>query len=255
VKKLVGLALACTGLMVAAAVVYAAESDRGTWRAEAKMSKRNAGTAAKPTGSRLDLEFFGGQTGPPNQPPTTKQLRIGFPVGPISRGRSAQRRGTLIKVRTGIVPRRLRCSPNTTDERNCPQRGKLGEGHVTSLGGNGNIREEIEVTAWPLTNGNLGLFLRGTSPAVFALMLQGKFRGNVLVVDIPQNVQQPVAGIKTGISELSFFLRKQFRVRGVLRNIVETVGCNRRAGWVFVVTAVYDDNSRDTDRDRVPCRK
>ncbi len=239
-RKSVVAALAAL-LVLGVAVAYAQSGTVGnsTFEVDATIAPQKSGTKKKPKAGTFNLNMKGGTKDNQGQASTSKQLVITLPTEWV--------------VNTKIWPKKARCKDKTTNDRaDCPKASKVGKGHVTALGGGGSIVEEIDVKAYALKSGNLGLFIRADKPVRFALMLVGKIQRNKIVVNIPNNVQEPVAGIPTAIKNLRFSLKKTAKIKGKTRGILETKGCARNS-WVVGVKNVYRDGSL-SDSDKLACR-
>jgi hypothetical protein len=205
-----------------------------------KVSPAKAGTKKKPRPAALSLGIEG--TSPTGMPATTTRLKVTLPKGFQWNGKR--------------WPKKARCSASkATSQKSasvCPRGSKVGSGHVTAVAGNGSLVEEIDLTAFVTTGGNLGLFLKATSPVPLGVMLEGKVNGRTIDVAIPNNIQEPVPGIATGIKTLRFKLSGKAKIRGKSRGIVETTSCS--GGWKAKVTNVLRDGTV-TDSPSAKCRK
>jgi hypothetical protein len=206
-----------------------------------KVSPAKAGTKKKPRSASLSLGIEG--SSPTGLPGTTTRLKVNLPKGFQWNGKR--------------WPSKARCSAaNATQKRSasvCPKGSKVGSGHVTALGGpTGGIVEEIDLTAFVTTGGNLGLFLKATTPVPLGVMLEGKVKGRTIDVAIPKNIQEPVPGVPTGIKTLRFKLSGKAKIGGKSRGIVETTGCS--GSWKAQVTNFLRDGTL-TDSPSAKCTK
>jgi hypothetical protein len=235
-NAILGGALACALSLTLAGTALATES---TMDASLKASPAKAGTKKKPRRVALSLGIEGG--GPAGQPGTSTRIRVALPKGLAWNGKR--------------WPSKARCSASEATARKtasvCPPGSKIGTGHVTAVAGDGRLVEEIDLTAFVTTGGNLGLFLDATTPVPLKVMLEGKVRGRTIDVAIPQNIQEPVPGVPTGIKSLRFALTGKAKIAGRSRGIVESTSCPGK--WTATVTNVLRDGSL-TDKPATACR-
>jgi hypothetical protein len=114
------------------------------------------------------------------------------------------------------------------------------------------VVEEIDLTAFVTTGGNLGLFLKAVTPVPLGVMLEGRVKGRTIDVAIPTNIQEPVPGVPTGIKTLRFKLAGKAKIGGKSRGIVESTGCS--GSWKAQVTNMLRDGML-TDFPSAKCRK
>jgi hypothetical protein len=208
-----------------------------------KVNPAKAGTAKKPKRVSLTLGIEGGTANGSGQPDTTTRLQTQLPKG--------------IKWNGKLWPKAKRCSVARVNSGGsasaCPKGSKIGKGHVTALGGNGAVVEEIDLTAFVTSGGGLGLFLDADQPVSVKTMLEGKVRGRTIDVVIPANIQEPVPGVPTGIRTLTFTLNGKAKVKGKTRGVLESSGCSG-GKWTGKVTNVMRTGTV-TDTASVTCRK
>jgi hypothetical protein len=204
------------------------------------VSPTKAGTKKNPRAAVMNLGIEG--TSPSGMPGTTTRLKVTLPKGLQWNGKR--------------WPSKKRCSPSKATAKKsasaCPRGSKVGSGHVTAVAGNGSLVEEIDLTAFVTTRGNLGLFLKATSPVPLGVMLEGKVKGRTINVAIPTNIQEPVRGIPTGIKTLRFKLSGKAKIGGKSRGVIETTGC--AGSWKAQVTNVLRDGTV-TESASAKCRK
>ena len=227
-NAILGGALVCALSLTAAAPAFATDT---VMDASLKATPAKAGTKKKPRRVSLTLGIEGSsKTG---QPSPTTRLKVTLPKGFTWNGKR--------------WPAKKRCSASMATIRKtasvCPAGSKVGSGHVSAVAGNGTLTEEIDLTAFVTTGGNLGLFLDATQPVPLKVMLEGKVRGRTIDVAIPQNIQEPVPGVPTGIKTLRFSLG---------RGVVKSTSCPGRK-WSAKVTNVLRDGSL-TEKPATACR-
>jgi uncharacterized low-complexity protein len=192
-------------------------------------SPAKSGTKAKPKPVKLSLGVAGGTKDGQGQPSTSKALKITLPKGLNWNGEA--------------WAKSKRCSVNVRSNSDCPKGSKIGSGHVDAEAS--GTPEAIDVTAYVLTNGNLGLWLRGT-PLTLDTMLQGKVKERTINVAIPLEVQQPIPGVASAIRTLSFSLNGTTKVKGKTRGVVESTACSGGKWTLKFVNVVTDGTLSDS---------
>jgi hypothetical protein len=253
---LIGAAAAALLLAVAVAA-YAVPASETTFDLTTKVTPRDAGTAKKPTPEKVELNMKGDTVPAGGSPATSTDIIIDLPFG--------------LKWYGNKWPRSKRCdqdaASNAKSDSVCPRGSKIGAGDVVATAqpdpAKPKIVEPIELTAYVLKNGSLGLWLEADTPVSVRTMLEGKIqkRGRRINNHIPENVQEPVKGIPTGIETLNFVLngRTTVNVRtagaAVRRTYgaISSYGC-RRKKWTVKVTNIYRDG-RKSDSATGRCRK
>jgi cytoskeletal protein CcmA (bactofilin family) len=202
-----------------------------------------AGTSKKPKPVSLRLGIEGGTQSGTGQPDTSTSIRVQLPKG--------------IKWNGKAWPRSKRCSVSRANAEGsfsvCPKGSRIGSGHVTALGGNGSVVEEIDLDAFVTTGGNLGTFLTATQPLPINAMLEGRVSGQLINIAIPTNIQEPVTGVPTGIRTLNFTLNGKVKVKGKTRGVVESSACSG-GKWTGTITNVLRTGTL-TDKPSATCRK
>lgn len=214
-----------------------------TLDASLRLSPSKAGTSKKPKPVNLTLGIEGGTQSGTGQPDTTTRLRVQLPKG--------------IKWNGKLWPRAKRCSVARANAQGspsvCPGGSRIGGGHVTALGGNGTVVEEIDLTAFVTTGGGLGLFLEATQPLPINAMLEGKVRDRTIDVAIPANIQEPITGVPTGIRTLTFTINGKTTVERKTRGALESTACSGGRWTAKVIDTLRSGTL--TDSPSVACRK
>jgi hypothetical protein len=249
-RKLVVAALAGACLLVAAAVAYAHSADT-TMTATASLANPKTGTKRAPQNEKFNLRF--GQTHPDGQPPTSVRLLIDFPPQLKLRG--------LLRWSA-----RRRCDSARADQRKsdrvCPRGSRVGKVRVIAKGAGGRITQILNGTVYVIkprggsanasqAAAGLGFWITSTQPVAIAQFLPGKVnhRTGVLNVSIPRNLQEPVAGVPTGIEDLTASISgKDPRGGGLL----VSTGCRRSKRLPFKITSVNRDG-RTSDSASIRC--
>jgi hypothetical protein len=196
-----------------------------------KLAPAKPGTKKKPRPVALTLGMAGGTKSGTGQASTSTRLDIQLPKGIAWNGKKWPK-----KARCSIGDVAMKKSTAT-----CPKGAIVGKGHVTALGGNGAIVEEIDVTAFVTEAGDLGLFLKADVPVALRAALNGKVTGQKISVAIPSNIQEPVPGVPTAIKSLRFTLSGKTKVDGKTRGIIESNAPAKR--WTLKLTNVMRDGS------------
>lgn len=237
------LAAALTGALAfsLAGVAYADINDT-TMDLTFSAKPGKSGTKKKPKPVALNLGIEGGTKSGTGKPSTSTALKIVLPKGFQWSGK--------------VWPSKARCSVSKANSRGsksvCPKGSKVGSGKVVAAGGDGSLIENIDVTAYVTTAGNLGLFLDADVPLPIAAMLEGKVSGRNINVTIPTAIQEPLPGVDTAITTLKFGLNAKKKIKGKTRGIVESTSCAGK--WTLKFTNVLTDGQL-TDTAGVACRK
>jgi hypothetical protein len=214
-----------------------------TMETSLRIGPSNAGTSNNPKPVTLRLGIEGGTQSGTGQPDTSTAIRVQLPRG--------------IKWNGRLWPRSRRCSVSRANAQGsfsvCPRGSRIGSGHLTALGGNGAVVEEIDLDAFVTTGGNLGTFLTATQPLPINAMLEGRVSGQNINIAIPPNIQEPVTGVPTGIRTLNFTLNGRTRVRGRSRGVLESRSCPG-GRWTARITNVLRTGTL-TDSPSVRCRR
>jgi hypothetical protein len=208
-----------------------------------RVGPAKAGTAKKPKPVSLTLGIEGATQSGTGQPDTSTSIRVQLPKG--------------IKWNGKLWPKAKRCSVSRANAQGsfsvCPKGSRIGSGHVTALGGNGAVVEEIDLDAFVTTGGGLGTFLTATQPLPINAMLEGKVSGQNINIAIPPNIQEPVTGVPTGIRTLNITLNGKTKVKGKTRGALESSACSG-GRWTAKVTNLLRSGSL-TDSASATCRK
>ena len=119
--------------------------------------------------------------------------------------------------------------------------------------GRAALTENLKVTAYALTNGNIGFYLLG-NPVPLNKTLEGKVvkGGRGLNVVIDPDVYQPAPGLFTGITKLEVKFKATAKVKGKTIGIVQTTKCPKSKKWNFTFQNVLLGGGRSTTRRRSP---
>jgi len=198
---------------------------------------KKAGTKRKGRPVSLTIKLFQTTLSGVGQPATSKQLKIALPKEFRWNGK--------------LYPSSKRCDPAAANRRRstsaCPKGSKIGSGHVTAIAGGGSLVEEIDVAAFVTKTADLGLFLNAIQPVPIQTMLVGSVSsGRNIAINVPQNIQQPVLGVPSAITQLRTTINGTVKRKGKTRGVVESFGCSR--AWTLAFTDVFGDGSlKDTD--------
>ena len=139
----------------------------------------------------------------------------------------------------------------------CPKGSRVGGGKSTAKGADGAITQNLDVDAYVIKNGDLGIFLKDLPPKVTDVdqMIQGvTSNGNKLSVKIPTNLQS-VAGVEVGLELLTFKLSGTVKVKGKTYGVVQSRGCPKSRVWGFTETSVYKGGGRNSDSYATKCNR
>jgi hypothetical protein len=238
-KKTLGLALVGALALSLVGVAYAQVSNT-TMDLSFSAKPAKAGTKKKPKAVKLNLGIEQATINGQGQPPTSTALKITLPKGLNWNGKA--------------WAKKKRCSVTKANQAQsdsvCPKGSKVGKGLTvaTAVG----TTENLTVSAFVTTSGNLGLFLRG-EPLPIAQMLEGKVKGRVINVKIPTGIQQPVPGVKSAIQTLRFGLTGTTKVKGKTRGVIQSTGCSGKK-WTLKFENIVE-GGKLTDTKSVACKK
>jgi hypothetical protein len=265
---LIGVAVTAVVLAVAVAAAYAVPPSATTWSISSKVTPKKAGTKKKPKAEVVDLKMNGDTTPPGGSPATSTDIVIQMPK--------------TLKWYGKKWPKSKQCDASAADAAKsnsvCPKgsrvslkkpTSKVNHVHATAQPdpAKPKIEEDLDLTAYvlkadsnhspdPIKAGDLGLWLQSTPTAVvpISVMLGGNISkdGSKISVHIPQNVQEPVTGVPTGIEELFFTLDGKIKVKGKTYGAVSSVGCKNKK-WKTTITSIYRDGSKKSDSDTGKC--
>jgi hypothetical protein len=253
-RKLLVAALACGCLLAVAALAYATSANT-TMTATASLANPKTGTPARPQNERVNIAFT--QSDPDPQPPTSVRLLLDVP-------RQINFNG-LRRWSTG-----RRCDSARADQRKsdsvCPRGSRVGRVNVTAKAAGGSITQILTGRVYVIkprrssganasaSAAGLGFWVTSSSPVAVAQFLPGKLnlRTGVLDVSIPNNLQQPIAGVKSSIERLTANVSGRDPKGGAL---VRSTGCPRSRRLNLKITSVNDDGGRVSDTARIRCRR
>jgi hypothetical protein len=249
-KRVIGAVIGVLAL-VFASVAYA-QNQGTTGNTKTSINVTNistkGGTKKKPTQhTKLRLVITSDTVNGQGQPATSTAIKTTLPKG--------------WTFNTKKWPKKARCSLTqvNTDQstKSCPKGSKVAGGvtKVDALGG--SIKRTLNLSAYVLTNGDLGTFVEtapGEAPSV-KRMLKGKISGRVWDPQIDAVVQEPVKGIPTGIRTLDFqFKNAKAKVKGKTIGFAQSTGCSG-GSWTFQVQNTYRDGKGKPATDKVACKK
>jgi hypothetical protein len=253
--SLISAAVAVLVLAVAISAYANLPSSQTTFAVTSTVTPKEAGTSKSPKAVKERLGMSGATTTGAGSPQTSKRIDIQLPK--------------TLKWYGDKLPKSKRCDGGKASDQKsdsvCPKASKIGSGHVDASNSNettqSRITEAIDLTAYVLKDGSLGLWLHAEKPAVIDTMLTGKIskQHTKISVAIPSNVQQPVAGVPTGIDNLTFTLKGKVKAKakkgkkGKSYGAISSIGCKQKK-WTVSVTNFYADGGKITKSDDSPCK-
>lgn len=249
-KALIGAVVGTVCLSVSA-VAIAETASQTTNALKITVSPKKAGTKTKPKAVSFNLAIAGGTKNGGKQPAVSTSLNTSFPKDfkinskswpKNSRCRLAQMRA----AKSDSVCKKIKGS-------------KLGSGISIAKANGGAFTETLKVSAYALTNGNIGFYLLG-NPVPLNATLEGKVvnGGRGLNVVIPPEVGEPAPGFLTGITKLQvkFKAKAKIKVHGKKRTIgiLQTTGCSG-GKWKFGFANKVRGGGTVKASDTVKCSK
>jgi hypothetical protein len=242
-KLVVGVLLGA--LTLGGAVTALAQSSaQTTMDVKFRPGNKREGTRANPRANSVRITIDQNTTTGTGQPATTTAINVKL--------------ARQWRLNSELWPRRRRCNIRTVNQRGsdsvCPRGSRIGRGSANLLAANGGIKEFVNIRAYVIKNGDLGIFLDSPpgQPVTINNMVQGTTtRRRNVSVKIPQSLQQPIPGVKSAIDDLTLRLAGSAPTRRGRLPILQTTGCGRF--WAFVIESRYDDGGRIRDSHRVSC--
>lgn len=244
-RKTLVVALAAVLCLSLSAVALAQKGDPAntTNKLTIKVSPNKSGTAKKPKAVTFNLGITGGTKNGQGQPASSTSLNTVLPSG--------------LKINSKIWPKKSQCNLKKMradkSPKSCPRSSKVGAG--VSIAKAGTLTENLKVTAYALTNGNIGFYLLG-NPVPLNKTLEGKVvkNGRGLNVVIDPDVYQPVTGLFTGITKLNVKFKASATVKGKKRGIVESVKCPKNKKWGFTFQNVLLGGGKINNKTSIACK-
>ncbi len=245
-RKTLVVALAAVLCLSLAATALAQRGDpkNTTNKLKVKVSPNKAGSKKKPRAVTFVLGISGGTKDGQGQPASSTSLNTVLPKG--------------FKINSKSWPKKSRCNlkkmRSQKSPKSCPGSSKVGSG--VSIAQAGSLTEKIKVTAYALTNGNIGFYLLG-NPVPLNKTLEGKVvkGGRGLNVVIDADVYQPVTGLFTGITKLEVKFKKTARVKKKKIGIVQTTSCPKNKKWGFTFQNVLLGGGKINNKTSIKCKR
>lgn len=235
-------AVLCLSL-VATALAQRGDPKNTTNKLAVKVSPNKAGTSKQPKAVTFLLTITGDTKDGKGQPASSTSLNTTFPSG--------------FKINSKSWPKKSQCDLKTMraqkSPKSCPKSSKLGAG--VSIAKAGTLTENIKVTAYALTSGNIGFYLLG-DPVPLNKTLDGKVvkSGRGLNVVIDPDVYQPVTGLFTGITKLEVKFKASATVKGKKIGIIQTTKCPKSKKWNFKLQNVLLGGGNIDNEKSVACK-
>jgi hypothetical protein len=239
-KKSLAVALAGVLALSITGVAYADINNSTFDLSSFSASPAKSGTKKNPKPVSIKLAVKGGTKDGTGQASTSTALKITLPKGLNWNGKA------------WASSKRCSASKATMQRSDsvCPKGSKVGSGHTDAVAR--GTKEPIDVTAYVLTNGSLGLWLEADVPLSIRTMLEGKVKGNLITVNIPPTIQEPLPGVPSAIEALNFGLNGKTKVKGKTRGVIESTSCAGK--WTLKFQNVMTDGSL-SDTASVACKK
>lgn len=232
---------AATVLIVAAA---GAGSAHAAVSVDASVSPSNAGTPEKPTPASVSVsaKISGANVGATDGSSATKSIEANLPYP--------------LLFNPVAFPA---CDASAVRSRKCSSRAKIGTGQVVGEAA-GGIVQKLKLTAYNGKGYRLLLLVEGTTPLRIDSVLQGSIRsgeenyGMSLLNEVPDNLQQPVPGVFTTVTEFSLKVSAKRKIKGKTVSYISTAGCSG-GKWPFKIQVTYRNDRTETGTDSARCSK
>lgn len=142
------------------------------------------------------------------------------------------------------------CDANQVRQRSCASAAKIGSGKVVG-GAAGGIVQQLKLTAYNGKGYSLLLLVEGTTPLRIDSVLRGTIRsgdgqyGMSLLNEVPDNLQQPVPGVFTTVTEFGLKVDAKRKIKGKTVSYISTAGCSG-GKWPFQATVTYRDGRTES---------
>jgi hypothetical protein len=247
VRKTLVLALAAvlSLSLVATALAQRGDPKNTTNKLTVKVSPNKSGTKKKPKAVTFTLGITGGTKDGQGQPASSTSLNTVMPSGFKINGKIFAK-----SKKTSCVLKTMRAQKSP---KSCPKGSKVGSG--VSIAKAGSLTENLKVTAYALTNGNVGFYLLG-NPVPLNKTLEGKVvkGGRGLNVVIDADVYQPVPGLFTGITKLEVKFTGKTKVKGKTIGAMSSVKCPKGKKWNFTFQNVLLGGGKINNKTSIACK-
>lgn len=234
-------ALSATIAVVAA---LGAGSAHAAVNLNASVSPSNSGTPDKPTPASVNVtaKISGATIGAPDGSGATKSIEAKLPYP--------------LLFNPVAFPA---CDADQVRARRCSSGARIGAGKVVGAAA-GGIVQNLKITAYNGKGYALLLHIEGSSPLRIDSVLRGTIRsgdgqyGMSLLNEVPENLQQPVAGVFTTVTEFSLKVDKKRKIKGKTVSYISTAGCSG-GRWPFQATVTYRDGRTESGSTSSRCTK
>lgn len=222
-KRLCALSIATVAIAaIGAGSAHAAVS------LSASVSPSQSGTPAKPRAASVNVsaKISGAPVGAPDGSGATQSIEAKLPYP--------------LLFNPVAFPA---CDAAQIRARSCARAAQIGTGKVVGEAA-GGIVQQLKLTAYNGKGYRLLLLVEGSSPLRINSVLQGTIRsgegqyGMSLLNEVPDNLQQPVPGVFTTVTEFQLKVDAKRRIGGQTVSYISTAGCSG-GRWPFQATVTY----------------
>lgn len=236
-------ACALTAATIAIAVVGAGSAHAAV-NLSASVSPSNSGTPDKPTPASVNVtaKISGAPVGAADGSGATQSIEAKLPY-------------PLLFNPVGFPA----CDAAQVRARTCASAAKIGTGKVVG-GAAGGIVQQLKLTAYNGKGYRLLLLVEGTTPLRIDSVLQGTIRsgdgqyGMSLLNEVPENLQQPVPGVFTTVTEFGLKVDAKRKVNGKTVSYISTAGCSG-GKWPFEAKVTYRNGNTESGTASSKCTK
>jgi hypothetical protein len=150
------------------------------------------------------------------------------------------------------------CSADQVRTRRCSSNAKIGSGSLTG-GAAGGIVQQLKMTAYNGKGYAMLLLVEGATPLRIDAVVRGTIRssdegkyGMSLLLDVPENLQQPVSGVFATVTNFSLKVDRKRKIKGKTVSYVSTAGCVG-GRWPFAATVTYRGGTTDSGSTSTRC--
>ncbi|MBJ7328738.1 MAG: hypothetical protein JHC95_02505 [Solirubrobacteraceae bacterium] len=149
------------------------------------------------------------------------------------------------------------CTQDDVRDHKCSSSARIGSGKVVG-GAAGGIVEQLKLTAYNGKGYRLFMLIEGTTPLRIDSVLTGKIQsgeepyGISLLNEVPENLQQPVPGVFTTVTEFSLKVDAKKKIGDKTVGFVNTAGCSG-GKLPFEVKVTYRDDKSESGKGSAKC--
>jgi hypothetical protein len=150
------------------------------------------------------------------------------------------------------------CDADQVRTRRCSSNAQIGSGTLTGAAA-GGIVQKLKLTAYNGKGYAILLRVEGSTPLRIDAVVRGTIRssddgpyGMSLLLEVPENLQQPVSGVFATVTDFSLKVDKKRKIKGKTVSFLSTAGCTG-GRWPFAATVTYRGGTSETGTTSARC--